>query len=48
MIKPHIIFRDGHWQLREVRQFMLFGNGGQYYKLAAPAELWCRKQNARL
>lgn len=48
MIKPHIIFRNGRWKLREVRQFALFGNNGQYYRLAVPAEQWCRERNARL
>lgn len=46
-MKPHIIFRNGRWQLREVRQMWLFGDGGFYYTLARPAQKWCDGQNRK-
>lgn len=46
-VKPHIFFRKGRWQLREVRQMWLFGDEGRYYRLARPAQKWCDDQNRK-
>jgi hypothetical protein len=46
-MKPRIEFRKGRWQIRPVRQFWLFGDGGAYYNLARPAQLWCDEQNRK-
>jgi hypothetical protein len=48
MLKPHIQFRKGRWQLREVRQMWLYGDQGRYYRMEVPAREFCVTQNRKI
>jgi hypothetical protein len=46
-VKPKIIKRYGRWVVKEVRQYMVFGQP-YYWVLQRKAQYWCQYMNAQI